>query len=160
MPSADFLGTSEPVFTFEYHLMFSKLGDDVLKFTESITLPKASNASTSIPYKNYVKAIAGTNTHEVITLKVKSFVSPNTAAKLWEWYKKVYPKKGVLGHPKDYKDNGIIALTDGQSNPISTWKVTGAWPSKIDMGDAGEGANATNIMIGLTLDIDDFEGPN
>lgn len=159
MPSADFLGFAEPVFNFEYQMIFSKLGDSVIRFSEGITLPNSSNEVIEIIYKNKRKTIAGVHQHSQYSLKVKAFVDPNTAVEIWKWYRLVYPGHGVVGHPKDYKDQGKIMLTDGRHNPIATWDVVGAWPSKVEMGEASEGS-PQNIIMSLSLEADDVDGPN
>lgn len=159
MPSADFLGTAEPIFSFEYQMIFSKLGDNIIRFTEGITLPNSSNEIVEIFYKNKKKAIAGAHQHSQYSLKVKAFVDPNTAVEIWKWYRLVYPGKGVVGHPSSYKDQGQIMLTDGRYSPVATWTLTGAWPSKVEMGEAGEGS-PQNIIMSLSLEVDDVDGPN
>ena len=158
-PSADFLGTSEPVFKYGYEATFEILGKETLKFSQSITLPKAGNAQIDVLYKNFKKYIAGISTHQKSNLKVRAFVEPDTAAKCWQWYRMVYPSKGVVGSPKSYKKSGSVSLLDGRGSPISTWQYTGCWPSEIEMGD-GSQADATIIEIGLTIEYDDVSGPN
>jgi hypothetical protein len=160
MPSADFLGYSEHIFSFEYMVMFSRLGDQVLRFTQSVTLPTSSNEVMQVNYLNQKKSVAGKHSPQhKYTLSVKSVVSPNTAAELWKWYRRVYPSQGVVGHPKDYKDNGILAIVDGRYGVVSTWTLSGVWPSSIEMGEGAEGNNEI-IQVKLTLEVDDIDGPN
>ena len=157
-PSADFLGTAEPIFKYGYEATFDQLSDEVLKFSQSITLPKSGSSVVEVFYKNYKKTIAGASIHEKCELKIKAFVSPNTASKCWKWYRKVYPSTGKVGNPKDYKTNGYVKLLDGQGSQIASWMYEGCWPSSIEMGDASQGDNPTIIEIGLSLEYDNVTG--
>lgn len=158
-PSADFLGTAEPIFKFGYEATFNELGEDVLKFSQSIGLPKSANVVIEIPYKNFKKTIAGASMPEKCDLKIRAFVSPNTASKCWKWYRKVYPSPGKVGSPKDYKTPGSVSLLDGKGSPVATWQYEGCWPSAIDMGEAMQGENTAIIEIGLSINYDNVTGP-
>ena len=157
-PSADFLNSAEPNLKFEYEAFFDILGD-VMKFNESFTLPLSSVNTIAIPYKNRVKQIAGSSMHQQSTLKIRSFVSPSTAAKCWKWYRKVYPSPGVVGHPGDYKTGGYVKLLDGRGSYIASWQYQGCWPSKIEMGEGSQADMGTLIEISLTIDFDEVTGP-
>lgn len=158
--NADFLGTAEPVFRYGYEAVFQNLGDDVLKFSKSITLAKAGNEVTEVYFKNYKKTIAGRSVHEKLALNVEAFVSPNTATKLWSWYRKVYSKPGVVGTPKDYKTNGTVRITDGRGSPVATWQYEGCWPSSIEMGDGDQTPSSSEIIkVVMTIEFDNVTGP-
>jgi hypothetical protein len=158
--SADFLGVAEPIYQYGYEAIFEKIGDSTLKFTESVTLPHMANSASTVKYRNSHKTIAGQYTHGTLTLSVKTVVSPNTALQVWKWYRLVYPKPGIVGHPKEYKAGGMISLVNGRGDPILTWQLQGCWPSSVKMGDGRNTSGGEFVLVELTIEVDDITGPN
>jgi hypothetical protein len=157
--SADYLGTLEPVFTFEYEAIFNKLDSKALKLIRKVNLPESKVSVINVNYKNRIKTIAGKPEHKSLSLDIEAFVEPKTAILAWKWYRLVYPKPGVFGKPSSYKDPmSQILLTNGRNEPIATWKLLGVWPSDIKMTDASDNTNEI-IKISMTIEYDDVSGP-
>lgn len=158
--SADFLGVIEPIFDFEYSVIFTKLDKEALKLIRKVSLPESEVSIIDIPYKNKRKAIAGKPVHKSIqALEIEAFVEPKTALLAWKWYRLVYPKPGVFGKPSEYKDPmSQIMLTNGRNEPVATWKLLGVWPSHIKMSEASDSSHDI-IKIEMVIQYDDVSGP-
>lgn len=60
----------------------------------------------------------------------------------WDWHKK------VIGKKSDIRRNGTISLIDsdaGNDSPILTWKVTDAWPCKVNAPNLTAGDNSVAV---------------
>jgi phage tail-like protein len=60
----------------------------------------------------------------------------------WQWHKEVLDKKTSM------RRNGTIALIDsdsGSNSPVLTWKVTDAWPCKVNAPTLSAGDNSVAV---------------
>lgn len=156
--SADFLDQTEFIFRYGYELSIPAISENIIRFSDGVTLPKMQNSVSVVTYKNRTKTIAGKYNHSNINLNLKTCVEPNTAIQFWSWYRKVYPKPGIVGKPRDYKQLGKLFLVNGRGDPINTWTLMGCWPSSIDMGEARNDSTEI-ILMNMTIEVDDFIGP-
>jgi len=153
MPSLEHLSKNEPVFQWCFEVYFPDIAG-MEKFVSTTALPKDAANVVTVQFKNYQKTIAGRNVHQQLTFTVKGYVSPNTAAVMWNWFKKVY-HENVVGHPKEYKKDGQMMLTDGRGSIIDSWTLRGCWPSQMDLGE-GNYSTPDVLQITATIEVDQF----
>lgn len=154
MPSADFLGTSEPLFENTFLIYFTKLPTITPLYVESGSLPVLewgeATSSYFISDRKYAQRFKMANTD----LVVKDYVDVNTAAACYAWFLSVGDwVKGQLNPPKQYKSDGIYMLTNGQEIPINTWHLQGCWPQKCTFGKL-DTAGTNIVKIDMTISVD------
>ena len=153
MPSAGHLRANEPIFQWCFKVLFPDVSATD-EFVSTAALPKDAVNVVTVQYENYQKTIAGRNIHQQLTFTVKGYVSPNTAAIMWKWFQKVY-HENVVGHPKDYKRDGEMWLTNGRGYPVASWILRGCWPSQMDLGE-GNYSTPDVLQVTATIEVDQF----
>lgn len=151
MPSAVHLATNEPIFKWCFRLSFNAISG-IENYIATSSLPKDAVNVVPVRYQNYDKTIAGRAIHQQHTFAMKGYVSPNTAAKMWQWWERVY-KAGRVGSPGSYKEQGEVSLTDGRGNKVAQWNMIGCYPSQMDIGE-GSYADPELVEIVATIEVD------
>lgn len=151
MPSAVHLASNEPIFKWCFRLTFNAI-TGIENFIATSGLPKDAVNVVPVRHQNYDKTIAGRAIHQQHTFAMKGYVSPNTAARMWQWWERVY-KAGVVGSPGAYKEQGEISLTNGRGDKVARWNMIGCYPSQMDIGE-GSYADPELVEIIATIEVD------
>lgn len=154
MPSADFLGTSEPAYNNMFLVYFTRLPTITPLYVAEANLPQVAWTEQKSSYFISERKFASRGTLGDFSLTVKDFVTVNTAAACYAWYKSVGdPNAGTLNAPSVYKSSAIYILTDGRGNPLNTWTLSGCWPKSMSFGDLRSDANdIVSIKIDIAVD--------
>jgi hypothetical protein len=154
MPSADFLGTSEPAYENMFLIYFTRLPSITPLYVASSALPELAWGEAKSSYFISERKFAQRATVGEFSLVVKDFVTVDTAAAVYAWYRSVGdPNAGILNAPSVYKSNGIYILTDGRGNPLNTWTLKGCWPKDCKFGSLNtEGTQIVSITISIAVD--------
>ena len=158
MPSADFLGTSEPTYTNMFLVYFTRLPNITPLYVESMTIPEPSWGVVPSSYFIATRKFAGASKLGDAALTVKDFVNVDTAAACYAWFKSVGdPNAGTLNPPATYKSSGVIIVTDGRGNPVNTWTLKGCFPMNCKTSDLKQGDASTIIEITMNISVDVIE---
>ena len=152
MPSLEHLVQSEPIFQWCFKVQFAGISGE---YIASAMLPKDAVNVVAVHYRNYDKTIAGKAVHQQLNFVMKGYVSPNTAAEVWQWFSKVYVCPEVHA-PSEYKIGGSMELTDGRGNMVTRWTLSGCWPSQVDVGEGNYGTPDL-VLITATIEVDDIK---
>lgn len=154
MPSADFLGTSEPAFDNLFLVYFTALPGLTPLYVQSMALPNMAWTEVQSNYFIAQRKFASSGTVENLSMSIKDFVTVDSAAAVYAWWLSVGNlSSGVLNPPASYKSSGVIILTDGRGNPLNTWTATGCWPQSVRYGQLQQGSGAM-INIEITVAVD------
>ena len=154
MPSADFLGTSEPAFGNLFLVYFTVLPKVTPLYVESVSLPSMTWNDVKSNYFISERKFASSGTVADVSLSIKDFVEVDTAAQVYAWWLSVGNlTAGILNPPSAYKSSGVIILTDGRGNPLNTWTATGCWPKEVKFGEFAQGKNEI-VKVDITVAVD------
>lgn len=155
MPSADFLGTSEPLFGHCFFIYFTKLPALTPLYVNSGALPDLSWGQTTSSYFIQTRKFATKYTVADTSLSIKDFVTVDSAAVLYAWFLSVGDfVAGTLNPPAQYKSDAVYMLTNGQGAPINTWTYHGCWPTKLTFGNLSTSGSDSIIEISATVSVD------
>lgn len=158
MPSADFLGTSEPTYTNMFLVYFTRLPNITPLYVQSITVPDPSWGVVKSSYFIATRKFAGASVLAESDLVVKDFVNADTAAACYAWWKSVGdPNAGTLNPPATYKSSGVIIITDGRGNPVNTWTLKGCFPTDCKTTPLAQNETSTIIDISMKISVDVIE---
>jgi hypothetical protein len=157
MPSADFLGNSEPIFESTFLIYFTKLPAITPLYVASGALPSMQWEEQTSSYFITQRKFASRFKLDDTDLKIKDFVDVNSAAACYAWFLSVGDWiKGQLNPPKQYKSDAIYMLTNGQEIPINTWHLQGCWPTACKFGNLDTTSNNI-VSIDMTISIDSID---
>ena len=154
MPSADFLGKAEPVFTFQYLCTFTAIANLTPLYVAKVNVPDGTWEEVSSGYFVSSRKFASKFKLDNCTLDIKDFVDVDSAAAIYAWSQRVGdPIAGTLNPPSQYKSSGVLIVTDGRGSALNTWTMGGCWPSKCTFGNF-ESDTGTIIQINITVAVD------
>ncbi len=154
--TAGVLDAHEPQRVNNIALRFAELdGADILELAvESFPLPKRSIGIIEAGHLNEKRKFAGNPIYEDMSIVFKDLVTANVAGIIESWWKLVHDSEtGRTGFATAYKKSGYAILYAPDGSLERKWKITGAWPSAFDPGDADmTGEDFIRINLTLTLD--------
>jgi len=145
---------AEPKRTNRFELLFP---EDELRLTcHKVSLPSIKVESVEINRMHNKYFVAGSKvTYDEVKLEFYDFIDNKAAAKLKDWYTKIYDQgTSYMGYPKDYKKDLTLLVYGPDQSLVESWVFVGAWPK--DMTRPGldwkEGGGTINITVNLVID--------
>ena len=140
--------------TNNFEVQIDGLSSDITLLVQSCPLPTTTNEAIELNYGNSKVKVAGKANFEEIEITVLDAIGVDTEAKLCGWRKQVYdPETDKIGFAADYKKNGRIYQYAPDGTYIRTWKIIGAFPTSLNLGELSY-ENSDKKTISMTLSID------